>query len=240
MKSSVSAYKKTQRKEVVIMKKFLSIVMAMVLLLSLSACGQGAGSGSASVDSSASSESETTDSSAPSEAESASDSESPVEAADGKVLVAYFSWSGNTEEMASYIAEQTGGDLLEIQPETPYPTDYNECGDVALAERDNDERPIIANLPESIDEYDTILIGYPIWWHTAPMIIGTFLESYDLAGKEVYPFTQSASMDTEQFDNSIAFVRENANHATVYDGLFARPSDTETIDSSLSDNGLVQ
>ena len=155
-------------------------------------------------------------------------------------MVAYFSWSGNTEEMASYLAEQTGGELLEIQPETPYPTDYNECGDVALEERDSNARPAIADLPESIEEYDTILIGYPIWWHTAPMIIGTFLENYDLTGVEVYPFTQSASMDTEQFDNSIAFVRENVQEANVHDGLFARPSDTETIDAYLSENGLVQ
>ena len=72
------------------------------------------------------------------------------------------------------------------------------------------------------------------------MIIGTFLESYDLTGKEIYPFTQSASMNTEQFDNSIAFVQENANGATVHDGLFARPSDTETINEYLSDNGLMQ
>lgn len=142
--------------------------------------------------------------------------------------------------MASYIAEQTGGDLLEIQPETPYPTDYNDCGELALVERDHDERPAIANLPESIDGYETILIGYPIWWHTAPMIIGTFLEHYDLTGMEVYPFTQSASMDTEQFNNSIAFVRENAVGATVHDGLFARPSDTDSIDAYLSDYGLVQ
>lgn len=161
------------------------------------------------------------------------------ETADGKILVAYFSWSGNTQEMASYIAGQTGGELLELQPENPYPTDYNECGDVALAERDNNERPAIVNLPDSISEYETILIGYPIWWHTAPMIIGTFLESYDLNGIDVYPFTQSASMDTEQFDNSIDFVQENANGATVHDGLFARTSDTETIDAYLLENGLV-
>ena len=159
--------------------------------------------------------------------------------AQSNVLVAFFSWSGNTEEMASYIAEQTGGDLLEIQPETPYPTDYNECGDVALAERDENARPTIANLPESLEGYDTIIIGYPIWWHTAPMIIGTFLESYDLTGMEIYPFTQSASMDTEQFDNSIAFVRENAANATVHDGLFAEHTDTEAIDAYLSENGLV-
>ena len=232
------------------MKKIISVAMALIMVLVLSACGQNAGNGGASSDSGDSSESEQVsstetlvpESSVSSEAieQPVANSETPDGASDGSVLVAYFSWSGNTEEMASYIARQTGGDLLEIQPETPYPTDYNACGEIALAERDNDERPAIANLPESIDEYDTILIGYPIWWHTAPMIIGTFLESYDLTGVEIYPFTQSASMDTEQFDNSIAFVRENADNATVYDGLFARPSDTDTINSYLSENGLVQ
>lgn len=162
-----------------------------------------------------------------------------AEQEDKQVLVAYFSYSGNTRTVAEALREETGGELLEIQPETPYPEDYDECGDVALEERDSNARPAIANLPESIEEYDTILVGYPIWWHTAPMIIGTFLESYDLTGKDVYPFTQSASMDTEQFDNSIAFVRENAGDATVYDGLFAEATDTEAIDGYLSENELV-
>lgn len=194
------------------MKKVLSILMIFVLGVGLAACGQNDGNGSSS---------------------------GKRSSQGGNVLVAYFSWSGNTEEIASYIAEQTGGDLLEIQPENPYPADYNECGDVALAERDSNARPAIANLPDSIDEYDTILIGYPIWWHTAPMIIGTFLESYDLSNVDIYPFTQSASMDTEQFNNSVEFVRDNAGRANVHDGLFAEPSDTETIDGYLSDNGLA-
>ena len=107
----------------------------------------------------------------------------------GKSLVVYFSWSGTTEEMASYIAEQTGADLLEIEPSNPYPDDYTETGNVAREERDTNARPAIANLPDSIEEYDSIFIGYPIWWHTAPMIIGTFLESYDLSGVDIYPFT---------------------------------------------------
>ena len=213
------------------MKKILSIVMMLVLTLSLAACGRNAGNEDTSTDVEVSKENGT-------------DSESDVQTGDsensGKVLVAYFSWSGNTEEMASYIAEQTGGELFEIQPETPYPTDYDECGEVAKEERDQNERPAISNLPESVAEYDTILIGYPIWWHTAPMIIGTFLENYDLSGIDVYPFTQSASMDEEQFVNSVEFVHENADGANVHDGLFARPSDTETIDTYLSDHGLVQ
>ena len=225
------------------MKKILSVVMAFVMGLTLAACGQNTGNGGASAGSGTLSEDRTTSSaglSTPQVSASSETTESPDGPSDATVLVVYFSWSGNTEEMAAYIGEQTGGDLLEIQPETPYPSDYNECGEIALAERDNNERPAIANLPESIAQYDTILIGYPIWWHTAPMIIGTFLESYDLNGVELYPFPQSASMNTEQFDNSIAFVRENAGNATVHDGLFARPSDTDTIDSYLSENGLVQ
>ena len=79
-----------------------------------------------------------------------------------RTLIVYFSWStsGNTEKMAAYIQEQTGGDLLELEPLNPYPTDYEECGDVALAERDENARPEIANLPDSISEYDTVFVGY--------------------------------------------------------------------------------
>ena len=235
------------------MKKVFSVLMAAAMVLSLTACSQRTDNGTTAAAETAGDAGETTAAPASDAAESAGqagETESGAETAsdtsaaggdgsDSNVLVAYFSWSGNTADMAAYIAEQTGGDLLEIQPETPYPEDYNECGEVAQAERDNNERPAIANLPDSIDGYDTILIGYPIWWHTAPMIIGTFLESYDLTGVEVYPFTQSASMDTEQFANSVVFVEENAVGATVHDGLFARPTDTETIDAYLSDNGLV-
>ena len=160
----------------------------------------------------------------------------------GKTLIVYFSWStsGNTEKMASYIQEQTNGDLFEIEPVNPYPTDYEECGDVALVERDENARPEIANLPDSIEEYDTIFIGYPIWWHTAPMIIGTFLENYDLSDVEIYPFAQSASMDTEQFENSMEFVRENAVGANVHDGLFTKASDAEGILTYLTETGFVE
>lgn len=158
--------------------------------------------------------------------------------ASGKTLVAYFSWSGNTKEMASYIAEQTNGEIFEIQPKTPYPEDYQKTGDIAKEERDSNARPEVLNMPGDISEYDTIFIGYPIWWHTAPMVIGTFLENYDLTGVDVYPFTQSASMDTEQFDNSMKFVRECAPGANVHDGLFVEATDTDGIQSYLTENGF--
>lgn len=161
--------------------------------------------------------------------------------AEGKTLIVYFSWSssGNTEKMANYIKEQTGGDLIELEPVNAYPTDYQECNEVALEERDNNTRPDIANLPDTIDEYDAVFVGYPIWWHTAPMIIGTFLESYDLTGVDIYPFTQSASMDTEQFAQSMEFVRGCANGANVHDGLFVQAADTDGIQAYLTANGFA-
>lgn len=208
------------------MKRFFSLLTAAAVLLSLSACSQLASSTAP-------------DEPAPAQGAAPETDNTPAaEAADASVLIAFFSWSGNTAEMAAQIQEQTGGDLFEIVPVELYPTDYSECGEVALAERDSNARPEIQNLPESIDQYDTIFIGYPIWWHTAPMIIGTFLENYDLSGVDVYPFTQSASMDTEQFDQSMDFVRQAAAGATVHDGLFVRASDTDGITGYLTENGF--
>ena len=129
-------------------KKTLALMTAAIMMFALAACGQ---TPAENTETSASSGSGT---SAPADSEK-------TEPSDGKTLVVYFSWSGNTEEMASYIAEQVGGDLLEIQPKTAYPTDYNECGNIAKVERDENARPEIANLPASIDEYDTIMVGYP-------------------------------------------------------------------------------
>lgn len=189
-------------------KKFFSILLAGTIIFSLSACGK------------------------------TSAKEENTDKETGKTLVAYFSWSGNTKEMASYIAEQTGGDVFEIQPATPYPEDYQETGDIAKEERDNNARPAVLNMPEDISDYDTLFIGYPIWWHTAPMVIGTFLENYDLTGVEVYPFTQSASMDEEQFEQSMDFVRECAKGANVHDGLFVEATDTDGIQAYLSENGF--
>lgn len=154
---------------------------------------------------------------------------------DKRVLVAYFSWSasGNTEKMAKVIQEQTKGDLFEIKPKKPYPDDYEECTEVAKAEKENNDRPEVDGLPYSLAKYEKLYIGYPIWWHTAPMVIGTFLENYDLSGIEVYPFAQSASMDEEQFEESMDFIRESAGNATVHDGLFTKATNTDAILSYL-------
>lgn len=228
------------------MRKAISIVIAVMMIFTLVACGQ-TQNNDGGTDESSNSISSNEPVQIPSSTEnenqtepSASDEVLPGK--NGKTLIVFFSWStsGNTEKMANTIKERTGGDILEIEPLNPYPTDYNECGDVAKIERDENQRPEIANLPDSLDAYDTIFIGYPIWWHTAPMIIGTFLENYDLSGKEVYPFAQSASMDTEQFENSMEFVRESAKGATVHDGLFVSASDTDAILAYLTENGFAE
>lgn len=106
----------------------------------------------------------------------------------GKILIAYFSWGGNTQAVAEYISEQTQGDLFRIEPVNPYPTEYTPCTEVALEERDSNARPAIKNTIENWDDYDTIFIGCPVWWHEAPMIIHTFAESYDFTGKHITCF----------------------------------------------------
>lgn len=226
-------------------KRVISILMTITMIFSLAACGQTTTNGNNEADSASNESTQTnTETDIETQAEPSEKNTETVEGPheDGKTLLVYFSWStsGNTEKMASYIQEQTNGDLFEIEPLNPYPTDYEECGDVALVERDENARPEIANLPDSIEEYDTIFIGYPIWWHTAPMIIGTFLENYDLSGVEVYPFTQSASMDRSQFENSMEFVRESAAGANVHDGLFTEASDRSGILGYLTENGFIE
>ena len=117
-----------------------------------------------------------------------------------KILVAYFSWSGNTQFLAENIAEQTGADLFRIETVTPYPTDYNQCTQVAREELDNNVHPELNATVEDIDQYDIIFVGCPVWWHTAPMAICSFLEDsgYDLSDKIIVPFCTYASTYREE------------------------------------------
>lgn len=119
----------------------------------------------------------------------------PEEVSD--ILVVYFSNTGNTKRVAQIISEETGGNLWEIIPETPYTSaDLNYSDSDCRANReqnDPDARPAIANEIENFDEYETVFVGHPIWWGDAPRIIQTFLESYAFENKTVYTFSTSAS-----------------------------------------------
>lgn len=112
------------------------------------------------------------------------------EVTDGKILIAYFSWGGNTQQVAENIAEYTEGTLFRIETVNPYPTEYVPCTEVAREERDNGIRPELKAIVENMDQYDIIFVGCPVWWHTAPMAIWSFLESdnYDFKGKTIIPF----------------------------------------------------
>lgn len=112
-----------------------------------------------------------------------------------KVLVAYFSASGVTEGVAKQIAEVTGGDLYKITPEKPYTDadlDWRDSTSRSSVEmKDLSSRPAIVGKVDNIAQYDTVYVGFPIWWYTAPTIINTFIEANDLHGKVVLPFATS-------------------------------------------------
>ena len=112
-----------------------------------------------------------------------------------KILVAYFSASGVTAKAAEKLAEAAQADLYEIKPKIPYTradldwTDKKSRSSVEM--NDKASRPTIAGKVENMEEYDTVFIGFPIWWYVAPTIINTFLESYDFSGKTIIPFATS-------------------------------------------------
>ena len=112
-----------------------------------------------------------------------------------KKLVAYFSASGVTAKVADMLADAVGADIYEIRPETPYTkADLNwmdKKSRSTIEMNDKAFRPAIADKDAEIDQYDTIFIGFPIWWYVAPTIINTFLESYDFSGKKIILFATS-------------------------------------------------
>lgn len=134
---------------------------------------------------------------------------------DSEVLVAYFSWSGNGQQMAGWIAEETGGELFRIVPEESYGEDYEACADRAKNELDNEIRPELSSHIDAdiMAQYDVIYLGFPVWWYDLPMPVWTFLEEYDLEGKTVIPFfSHNGSANGA---NSVTRVSELAEGATV-------------------------
>ena len=182
------------------MKKFLTLILSLSLAIGLVACGSGnsdSTSNSGPTETQTTSEPETTlesDSIAPDE-----ELEEPTVTESGKSLVVYFSATGNTEDVANYIVSITGADVFELEPLNAYTDDdlnYNDDNSRVVREHDNpDEQNIelVASTVENWDEYDTVFIGYPIWWHLAAWPVNGFIEANDFTGKTVIPFCTSAS-----------------------------------------------
>ena len=136
-----------------------------------------------------------------------------------KKLVAYFSASGTTAAVAKTLSEAAGADLYEIKPQTPYTrADLNwqdKKSRSSVEMNDKSFRPPLADRDAHIEDYDTIFLGFPIWWYTAPTIINTFLESYDFTGKTIILFATSGGSG---FGKTAADLKVSAKGAVIRDG----------------------
>lgn len=125
-----------------------------------------------------------------------------------KTLVAYFSATGTTARAAERLAKAIGADLHEIRPKVPYTKKDLDWTDPrsrsTLEMKDKSSRPEIEGRVANMDQYDTIYVGFPIWWYVAPTIINTFLESYDLSGKTVIPFATSGGSSMGSTNKALA------------------------------------
>ena len=221
------------------MKKIVALLLSMLLVFSLAACSGGTSSSSdsgSSEPSAQSSEPSVQTSEAPA-SEAHTDSEMPEETTEptvetGGILIAYFSWSGNTERMAQMIQAETGGDLFEIAPAIPYTDDYNELLDIAQQEQADDARPAPASRVENWDSYDVVFVGYPDWWSDAPMLIYSFLEDYDWAGKTLIPFCTSGGSG---FGRSLNKLPGSASGAMILEGLHVSGSRVEGAGQDIAD-----
>ena len=155
-----------------------------------------------------------------------------AEEAPAHVLVVYFSHAGenynvgvieegNTAKMGKTIAGQMNADIFELVPVVEYPMDYDSCLDVATEEQRTNDRPEYVNEIENWDQYDTVFIGYPIWWGEIPNIVYTFMEDYDFTGKTVIPFNTHEGSGQAHSQRDIEGLLTSA---TVLKGLAMRGS----------------
>lgn len=148
---------------------------------------------------------------------------------------------GNTESAAYEIQKQTEGDLFAIKTKQMYPVSHRECSAIAEDEMKSDARPELSSHVENMEDYDTIYIGYPIWWYQEPMAIRTFLEEYDFSGKTIIPFCTTLGAG---IDESVENIKNLCPDATVLEGITLhteresfRDSITEWLDKiGINDN----
>ena len=174
----------------------------------------------------------------------------------GNILVAYFSWAdnailaddvdavaspsvippGNVQQLAGWVQEETGGDLFPIQVTEPYSSDWDECLDRANQERRDDARPKLEESVENLSDYDTVFLGYPIWWGIAAWPVDSFVEANDFTGKTVIPFCTSASSG---LGDSGALLAEMAGTGDWQEGMrFRSGADEADVQEWVSGLGL--
>lgn len=194
------------------MKKILLLLMSMTLLLNLAACGTSndAPQTDAITTAPSSQTPETTNSEEESTTTIPREGDSETHPQTGKVLVVYYSASGNTQRVAEDIAKTLGGNLFELVPTEIYSnSDLNWTDRNSRVSREHDDEslrdvPLVANTVENWDEYDTVFIGYPIWWGIAAWPVDNFVKNNDFSGKTVIPFATSSSSGMGQSGTLLA------------------------------------
>ncbi len=163
-----------------------------------------------------------------------------VDSTDGKVLIAFFSWGGNTKGIAEEIQAQTGADLFEIELVNPYSSNYNTVLDEAQRDQNAQARPELSSHVENMEDYDTIILGYPNWWASIPMPIASFLEEYDFSGKTIIPF---CSHGGGRFGQSLTAIGKLVPDAVMGEALSVHYSGgnslPEDVSTWLKENGII-
>lgn len=202
------------------MKRLFIIMLALAVVILFTACGS-------TMENSSSSSNQNVAVKTQSALSGSAQAATPKTVQGKKILVAYFSRTGdnyavgniskgNTHIVADMIAEATGADTFEIKTVKPYPENYRECTEVAKKELANGVRPELATKVENMKDYDVIFLGYPIWWSDMPMAIYSFMEGYDFKGKTIIPFSTSAGDVLTGKESSIT---NYAKGAKVLQGL---------------------
>ena len=138
---------------------------------------------------------------------------------DNKILVVYFTWGGNSRTLAGYAREITGGDIFEIVPAQPYPSQYRATTQQAREELDNNYLPAIKNQINNLSSYNTIILVYPNWWGTIPQIVKRFLQDNDFSGKTIAPI---CTHEGSRMGRSLTDIRALCPNSTITEGLDVR------------------
>ncbi len=137
---------------------------------------------------------------------------------------------GNTEVVAQKIERLTDGDMFRIDTVKKYPSDYTACTKAAKKELNEDARPKTSHTVDDMQQYDTVFLGFPNWWGTMPMVVHTFLESYDFAGKTILPF---CTHEGSGMGHSVADIKRHCPSANVLTGVAIRGSSISNSDNEV-------
>ena len=219
------------------MKKAISLLLPLIVVLALTACGSQLDIPAPEADMPVPTDTpESLNDASPAEGNTIEDTGGET----GKILIAYFSATNNTENIANHLHTILDASLYEIIPETPYTDadlDYNTDCRANQEQNDDSVRPAISGSVEDMGQYDVIFLGYPIWWGQAPKIISTFLESYDLSGKTIVPFCTSGSSG---IGSSATNLHSLASSAIWLDGQrFSGSASRSTVESWVNGLGLT-